>query len=315
MRRWMGAGAAAMGLLAGGAFAQEAPQEAASCATVRIADLGWTDIALTNATAMLLLDALGYQAESTLLGLDVTYMALREGQMDVFLGNWRPVQNEQFAPFFDQGWVEVLGQNLEGAKFTLAVPAYVAEAGVRDFADLDAHGDRFGRRIYAIEPGSNQTLVEAIEADRHGLGDWDLVETSEAGMLAQVSRLVPRGEWIVFLGWQPHPMNLDYDMVYLSGGDIEYGPDYGGATVHTIARPGFAQDCPNLARFFANLVFDVDWENAGMALIMGDEGLEPEAAARAMIAADPSVLDRWLEGVVTREGAPGAEAARAALGL
>ena len=34
--------------------------DAATCGTVRLSDLGWTDIALTNATAEVLLESLGY---------------------------------------------------------------------------------------------------------------------------------------------------------------------------------------------------------------------------------------------------------------
>jgi glycine betaine/proline transport system substrate-binding protein len=288
--------------------------EADSCATVRIADLGWTDIALTNATAEVILNALGYQTEQSLLGLDVTYVSLEEGEIDLFQGNWRPFQDEQYKRFFDEGLVEDLGQNLTGAKYTIAVPQYVWDAGVKDFADLAAHADRFDARIYGIEPGSNQPLLDMVAAGRHGLGDWKIVESSEAAMLTEVARKVGDQEWIAFLGWQPHPMNTVYEIQYLSGGDVEFGPDFGGSTVHTLARRGFAADCPNVAAFFGNLVFDVAWENAGMNLIMNDGQTAPDAA-RAMIAQDPGVLTAWLDGVTTRDGQPAEAAVRAALGL
>ena len=118
---------------------QATATHAASCDTVRMSDLGWTDIGLTNATAEILLDAIGYEVNQQLLGLDVTYLSLKNGDIDIFQGNWRPVQNEQYRSYFDEGAVEPLTVNLEGAKFTLAVPQYVSEAGVRDFADLAGH--------------------------------------------------------------------------------------------------------------------------------------------------------------------------------
>ena len=286
----------------------------ASCAPVRMADLGWTDIVLTNTTAEVILSALGYQPSQTLLGLDVSFVSMRSGEIDVFQGNWRPVQNEQYKDFFDDGSVEVLGQNLDGAKFTLAVPDYVAAEGVKSFADLAAHTEQFEGKIYAIEPGSNQTLLDMIAANRHGLGAWEIVESSEAGMLAQVSKMYPKGEWVVFLGWEPHPMNLNYDLTYLDGGDVEYGPNLGGATVHTLSRKGYAADCPNAAKFFSQLVFDLDYESYGMQKIMGD-GMDAAAAARAMIAARPELLDGWLKDVTTLDGQPGLPAVKAALGL
>lgn len=301
---------AATAMTAVPAFAADAP----SCAAVRMVDLGWTDIALTNTTAEVILTALGYAPTQTLLGLDVGYISLKENNMDVFQGNWQPVQDVQYKGFFDDGSVEVLGVNLEGAKFTLAVPKYVADAGVKSYADLAAHTAEFDGKIYGIEPGSNQPLLDMIAADRHGLGKWEVVESSEAGMLTQVERAVGKQEWVAFLGWEPHPMNLNFDLVYLDGGDLEYGPDFGGATVRTISRKGYAADCPNAAKFFSNLVFDLDYENFGMQKIMGD-GMTAEDAAMAMIAADPAKLDAWLDGIITLSGEPGLPAVKTALGL
>ncbi len=285
-----------------------------SCATVTMSDLAWTDIMLTNTTAEVILTALGYAPSQKVLGLDVSFVALREGDIDIFQGNWRPVQNEQYKQFFDDGSVEVLGLNLAGAKFTLAVPDYVAAAGVKSYGDLAAHADKFDRKIYAIEPGSNQPLLDMVAQDRHGLAGWSIVETSEAGMLAQVERYVPDQKWIAFLAWEPHPMNLTYKLTYLDGGDLEYGPNFGGATVHTLARRGYATECPNVAKFYSQLVFDLAYENVGMQKITG-EGLTPADAAKAMIAVRPELLEGWLKDVTTLDGQPGLPVVKAALGL
>ncbi len=288
--------------------------EAAQCQKVRMADLGWTDIALTNTTAEVILDALGYDASQTLLGLGVAYSALKENDMDVFLGNWRPVQDEEYKSYFDEGSVEVLGVNLEGAKYTLAVPQYVADQGVKSFDDLAAHADKFGSKIYGIEAGSNKPLVDMVAANYHGLGNWQIIESSEAAMLTQVANSVAAKGWVVFLGWEPHPMNLDYKITYLSGGDVEFGPNFGGATVRTIARKGFSTECPNAAKLFANLAFDLTYENYGMRMILG-EGKSADEAAREMIKRNPDRLAKWLDGVSTLDGQPGLPAVKSALGL
>ncbi|TPM28797.1 choline ABC transporter substrate-binding protein [Mesorhizobium sp. B2-3-4] len=297
------------GLVASPALAADASQ----CQKVRMADLGWTDIALTNTTAQVILDALGYDASQTLLGLGVAYSALKENDMDVFLGNWRPVQDEEYKSYFDEGSVEVLGVNLEGAKYTLAVPQYVADQGIKSFDDLAAHADKFGRKIYGIEAGSNKPLLDMVAANRHGLGDWQVVESSEAAMLTQVANSVADKGWVVFLGWEPHPMNLDYKITYLSGGDVEFGPNFGGATVRTIARKGFSAQCPNAARLFANLAFDISYENHGMRMILG-EGKSADEAAREMLKQNPDKLAKWLDGVSTFDGQPAAPAVKSALG-
>ena len=308
MRALLGSILAGTMLISAGLQAAEAPR----CARIVSADMGWTDIALTTSTAGIILEALDYESDLKLLGLEITYQSLKNGDVDVFLGNWRPAQDLQFAEYYEKNWVEVLTTNLEGAKFTLAVPDYVAAGGVRSFKDLAAHADRFGRRIYGIEPGSNQPMLDMVAADMFGLNGWEVVESSEQGMLAQVQRAAQRKDWIVFLGWEPHPMNMNLKLDYLTDGDDVYGADFGGSTVRTIARPGFGAECPNVARLFTNLVFDIDYENVGMGLVL-DQGLSAEEAARQMMKDHPEKVTGWLAGVTTRDGAPGIEAVRQAL--
>ncbi|MCR6497581.1 choline ABC transporter substrate-binding protein [Shinella sp. CPCC 101442] len=298
-----------LALLGSAASAWAEPE---SCQKVRLSDLGWTDLALTNATASLLLNSLGYETEQTLLGLNVTYEMLKTNQVDVFLGNWLPVQEEQFKSYFDDGDVEVIVTNLTGAKFTLAVPSYVAEAGVKSYDDLAGHADKFDATIYGIEAGSNQPLLDMITADRHGLKDWQVIESSETAMLTQVDKMTKSNEWIVFLAWEPHPMNINYKLTYLNGGDAEYGPNYGGATVRTIARKGYAKECPNVAKLLKNLTFHLDYENIGMNAIMTD-GADPAETAKRLIAKRPEILEKWLAGVTARDGGDGLQAAQDAL--
>jgi glycine betaine/proline transport system substrate-binding protein len=294
--------------------AHPARADDASCAKVRSADMGWTDIAITTNTAAALLKALGYEMDNTLLGLTVAYESLKNNDVDVFLGNWRPAQDIEFKAYFDNKWVEVVGLNLEGAKYTLAVPRYVADAGVKSFDDLAKHAEKFGKRIYGIEPGSNQPLTDMVKAGAHGLAGWEIVESSEQGMLTQVQKAIPKQEWIVFLGWQPHPMNIDIQMDYLAGGDTEFGPNYGGATVYTLSRPGWAAQCPNAAKFFKNLAFDIEYENKAMRMVTVD-GKSPLDAATEMMKSRPDKLAAWLDGVTTLDGKPGLDAVKAALGL
>ncbi|MDF3607875.1 choline ABC transporter substrate-binding protein [Paracoccus sp. DMF-8] len=307
-RKLVPAAAAAALLVALPALAQDP----ASCATVRLSDPGWTDITATNGVATALLNGLGYTPDVKTLSVPIGYEALKKGETDVFLGNWMPAQQAFRDDLDASGVTEELVQNLTGAKFTLAVTDAIKDLPIKDFADLDAHKDTFQGKIYGIEPGApaNQSIAAMIEADKFGLGDWELVESSEQGMLAQVQRNDGAGTPSVFLAWAPHPMNIKLNVIYLSGGDAEFGPDYGGATVHTIARKEWAATCPNVARLFTQLVFDVDTENALMGNIL-DDGAAPEDAAKAWIAANPEAAGKWLDGVTTLDGQPGADAVKA----
>ena len=102
----------AVGLSAFGS-AQASVDEA--CLSVSFVDLGWTDIELATTTARQILERLGYETSSDLLALGITYEALKNDEMDVFMGNWQPAQDVEFAQYYEEGWVEVLGVNLEGA--------------------------------------------------------------------------------------------------------------------------------------------------------------------------------------------------------
>ena len=286
--------------------------DAATCATVRYSDPGWTDITATNGVAAVVLEALGYTPDIATLSVPVGYEALKNGQTDVFLGNWMPAQQKFRDDLDAAGTIDVLAQNLEGAKFTLAVNKAGADAGVADFADLDAQKDAFGGKIYGIEPGApaNQSIQTMIENDDFGLGDWELVESGEQAMLAQVTR---SGDTpVVFLAWAPHPMNEAIEITYLSGGDEQFGPDFGGATVHTLARSEWAEMCPNAARLFSQLVFDVSMENQLMGAIL-DDGADAQDAAREWLAANPDAMGPWLDGVTTLDGQPGLDAVQAAV--
>lgn len=304
--------AAMLALIAAPALAADDP---AACKTIRMSDPGWTDINATNATAKIILDALGYDAQVTTLSVPIGYEALKTGQGEVFLGNWMPAQQAFRDELEAAGAIEVLGQNLEGAKMTLGVTPPGAALGVKDFADLDAHKDAFGGQILGIEAGAsaNKQMADMIAADMFGLGDWELVETSEQAMLAQVARNDAEGKPSVFLAWAPHPMNTQFEITYLTGGDEVFGPNFGGAEVYTLARTGWPEQCPNAARFFRQLAFTVDAENEMMDAIL-NEGQSPEEAAEAWLKANPDVLGPWLEGVTTLDGQPGVDAVQAELG-
>lgn len=296
-------------------LAQAAEPE--QCRTVRFSDVGWTDITVTTAVTSTVLQALGYKTRTTMISVPVTYKSLAAGKdLDVFLGNWMPTMENDIKQYRDAGTVETVRANLENAKYTLAVPKALYDKGLKDFADIARFKQELAGKIYGIEPGNdgNRTIQSMIDKNAFGLKDagFKLVQSSEAGMLSQVDRAAKRGEAVVFLGWEPHPMNKRFDMKYLSGGDAFFGPDYGKATVLTNTRKGYVEQCSNVGRLLKNLSFTLDMESTLMGNVLDDK-MKPEAAARAWLKANPQVLDSWLAGVKTVDGEPGLEAARARL--
>jgi glycine betaine/proline transport system substrate-binding protein len=277
--------------------------QAEGCEEVIFSDVGWTDITATTAATTLVLKALGYETDIKVLSVPVTSAGLAEGDIDVFLGNWMPTMEGDLSPYRDKGQVDTVTTNLTGAKYTLATNAAGAAAGITDFGAIAAASAALDGKIYGIEPGNdgNRLILDMIDNGPFGLKGFKLVESSEQGMLAEVARADAAGKPIVFLGWEPHPMNANYKMTYLTGGDDYFGPNLGGAEVMTNTRAGYAAECPNIGKLLTNQSFTLAMENEIMGAIL-DGGEDPEDAAKAWLAANPEAWKPWLDGVTAKDG-------------
>ena len=71
---------------------------------------------------------------------------------------------DDIKPYTDDGSVETIAQNLEGAGYGLVVPTYVADAGVKTLTDIAKFKDKFDGKIYGIEAGNdgNRIILDMI---------------------------------------------------------------------------------------------------------------------------------------------------------
>jgi glycine betaine/proline transport system substrate-binding protein len=303
--------ALAAGLTASMASGAAYAGDSASCQAVRFADVGWTDIQATTATASVILDAIGYKPETQVLSVPVTYQSLKNKDIDVFLGNWMPSMTANIEPFLKDKSVESISTNLTGAGYGLVVPDYVAEAGVKSLTDIGKFKDKFDSKIYGIEPGNdgNRIVLDMIKDPKSNLKGFELVESSEAGMLSQAEKAIRNKDWIVFLGWTPHPVMGEMKITYLDGmGDSGFG----AATVHTNVRAGYVDECPNVGKFIKQLKFDLSMENKMMDGIL--KGGKAQDVAADWLKAHPDAADGWLDGVTTFDGKDAKAALKAKLG-
>ncbi len=284
-----------------------------ACDEVVMSDVGWTDITTTTATAKHVLEGLGYDVDVKVLSVPVTFASLESDDVDVFLGNWMPSQTAAIKPYLESGEIEQVAVNLEGTKYNLAVPAYAWDKGLKTYEDLPKFKDELDGKIYGIEPGNeaNTYLVSLADKGEDGLDGFKVVESSEQGMLAMVGRAYRSEEPIVFLGWEPHPMNANYELKYLEGGEDFFG---GQGQVHTVTRKGYAEECPNVGELLGNMKFTLDMENRVMGQIL-DDGADPAEATMAWLKNNPDAWASWLDGVTTTSGEPGLPAVKAHLGL
>ncbi|MBT0769267.1 ABC transporter substrate-binding protein [Kineosporia sp. J2-2] len=261
----------------------------------------WVDLQVENEISKQILEDLGYSVKVNEVSVELGAQAVSTGDADAYLGNWWPSQEPTYGDLIDSGDVVVDSTILEGTEYAPAVPGDVAQRlGISSLADLAEHGDEFGHKIYGIEAGSpgNETIQDAIDDDAYGLGDWKLVESGTAAMLAQVEKAEKAGDAIVFLGWSPHWMTVQFKATFLEDPDKVWG---GAGTIRTVSRKGWSDDNPNIATFLKNLTFTTD--EAGQFYYDHDkESKSLSDIAAAWIEANPDQVSAFLEGVKSSDG-------------
>jgi len=306
--RWHSAAGLVALMLYGVAFAASEPS---SCRVVRFSDVGWADVTASTAVASRLLNDIGYEPQITVLSAPVTFASMKNRDIDAFLGNWMPAQAADRKPYDVDGSITVVGPMLEGAKYTLATTEDGYAAGLRDFADIHKFADALDHRIIGIEPGNdgNRLILEMIQNNAFGLGEFKLVASSEQGMLAEVERAARAHKPVVFLGWDPHPMNVRFHLKFLTGGDDVFGPNFGGATIYSNTRANYAKQCPNVAHLLSHIKFTPQSLSYVMSDIL-DRHLPADEAAANWLKANPEIVAHWLQGVTTFDGVPAVSAVK-----
>lgn len=283
-----------------------------ACKKIKIADVGWTDNTAQNGLLKNLVKPLGYEVQDDVLGLPIILEGLKNKDLDIFLDNWMPTNASNVQPYLDEKSIEMLQANLKDAPYGPVVPQYVADAGVKDVKDLAANADKFEKRFYGIEPGNdgNKLIQARIDDPAGGLDGWELIESSEQGMIVQAEKAIKNQEWIIFLGWAPHPTMGNMPLHYLTGFEKE---GFGLSNIHALTRNGYSTECPNIGKLLANLEFKIDMESAIMGPIL--EGKDGETAAADWLKANPAAIDGWLAGVTTLDGQDATAAVKKNLGL
>jgi len=274
---------------------------------VRFVSVGWTGVTAKTELGVAIMDSLGYDASNTMVSVPIVYKAMETNEADIFLGNWMPSMASIANPYFENGSVVKFIDSMPGAKYTLAAPTYVVDGGLKSFADISKYADKLDHKIYGIEEGNDGNIIiqSMIDNNMFGLGDFDLIPSSEAGMLSQVQAYTRTEKWVVFLGWAPHYMNEIIDMTYLTGSTSKtFGANDGTATVYTNIRKGFDKEMPNVATFLKNFTFPISMMNQIIGMLNDNNDLEPGEAGLKWTKQHPEIYKKWLKGVTTADGKP-----------
>lgn len=288
-----------------------APMAQADLDEVRFGVPPWPGVTVKSEVAAQLLEAMGYETRQNDLAVSVILNGVAEGDLEAYLGGWYPVQTDMVEPLVADGKVEKAAANIQGAISGLVVPRYVKEAGIESVADLNEHRERFDGTILGIEAGTgiNKALNAAIDGDLAGLGDWNLRESSTAAMLAQAEQKMRNGEWVTFVGWEPHWMNVSFDLVYLEDAD-DAGVAEIESTVWTVVPDDLKDQDADVHRFMTQYVVDTADQNDWVHAYSHEERPADEVASE-WIAANHETVATWLEGVEARDGRPAIEAVEA----
>lgn len=274
--------AAALG--AGSAFAAE---------PLKIGYITWADtMAVSHVAKYVLETRLKQPVQFVTADIGIQYGSVARGDIDLMLGGWLPTSHGAYYEKHKANLDDV-GIVYRGGKNGWAVPAYVPESEVSSIADLAKPEvkAKFNGTIQGIEPGGGlmQASERTIAAYGLAAAGYKLQPSSEAGMLASITRAVPAKQWVVATVWSPHWMFQKWPMRYLADPKSILG---GEEQIHAFGSKKFATKFPQAYAFIRN--FKLDLADVEAIELAGESGKSYEAAAKQFVDSHPEKLKAWL---------------------
>ena len=100
--------------------------------------------------------------------------------------------------------------------------------------------DKLGGRIIGIDPGAGIMAASEKALIEYEL-DYELVEGSDATMVATLKQAIDNNKWVVVTGWAPHWKFATWDLKFLDDPKGVYGE---AETINTIVRKGLKEHLP-----------------------------------------------------------------------
>ncbi|NYF15456.1 glycine betaine/proline transport system substrate-binding protein [Microbacterium sp. AK009] len=255
---------------------------AENCDTVTLGFLpSWTDGLSTAYLLENLLGERGIDVEmETLTEAGPLYTGLAQGDVDIYPSAWPELTHASYMEEYGDD-IEDLGAYYDNAKLTIAVPSYV---DIDSIEDLEGNADRFGGRIVGIEPGAGLTAqTQDSMLPEYGLdGDYELVTSSTAAMLAELDAAIAAEEDIVVTLWRPFWANDAYDVKDL---EDPMGAMGEAEALHFLGTAGFSERCAEAAELIGEIQLNDEQYGALEDLVVNEYGEGREAEA----------VEAWLE--------------------
>lgn len=254
--------------------------------TVNIGYVTWAeDVAVTYLWKEIL-EEKGYEVNAISLDVAPLFVGLNKGDLDVFLDSWLPLTHKNYWEKYKNNFDDY-GQWYEGeAKIGLIVPQYV---DIKTVAELKDKADQFDHKMYGIDPGASMMKTTEELIANYAL-DFELVASSEVGMMTALDKAYRNQKPVVITGWSPHWMFAKYDLKYLEDPKQSYGAAEG---IHTLANKQFTQNNPEVVKMLK--AFKMNDQQIGSLESLINSGMEPQDAARKWISENSDLVDSWLK--------------------
>lgn len=236
----------------------------------------WSDMLLMANLIEYVASEHGYSFEHTEVNdVAAVYTAVSNGDIDIVPSSWPERTNkDQWERFKDN--IEDVGVFFPNARLTLAVPEY---SDLNSIDDLAGAEDRLDGDIIGIEAGSGAVNVVQNEVmPAYGLDAYTLKTSSTPAMLAELDDAIADERDIVVTLWRPCWANNSYPVKDLADPKGALGDPEG---LHTLARPDFTAEHPELAEWISEISLSDEEYGALEDLLLNkyDEGEEQEAIA------------------------------------
>ena len=178
----------------------------------------------------------------------------------------------------------------DGAKLGLMVPQYTFDRGITSISDLEAHAGDFNRKITGIDAGAGIMEMAENAIKDYNLGSFELMASSEAGMLSALDTALNNYEHIVVTLWDPHWATGTYSIKYLEDPNLSFGE---AESIESWARPGLKAEDAVLAGIMERYTYDIS-EFSGLLAHIENRSDSVAVAAREWLDSNAAIKDRWL---------------------
>jgi glycine betaine/proline transport system substrate-binding protein len=236
--------------------------------------------------ATIIAEEQGYEVEVVEGEVGFMFQGLAEGDIDIWSGVWLPAIHGSYQEDYSDRY-ELGSAIFEDAPTGWVVPEYMED--INSIADLQGNEDLFNNQLVGFEPGSGMMLVSEDVIDAYDL-DMEVLEGSMAGMMAEADYAIEQEEPIVFLGWRPHTMMVNYDIKILDDpeglwdlDDMLWGINF-----------DFEEKAPEMYNFVSNFEMSLD-ETEEFLYRFQEQEEDIHDVAQQWVEDNREDIDLWLE--------------------